>query len=41
MQLLLAPASNLMGAILAPGSRILAIVEEVQKRLEKGETVNA
>ncbi|MHC4415847.1 MAG: 50S ribosomal protein L10 [Planctomycetota bacterium] len=37
--LLLAPAANLAAAMLDPGSRILAIVKEIEQRLAKGETI--
>ncbi len=39
VQLVLAPASSLAGAVLGPGARILAVVKEIQERLEKGETI--
>lgn len=39
--LVLSPARNAVGAIVAPGSRLLGIVKEIQTRLEKGETISA
>lgn len=38
--LMLSPASKLVGAALSPGSRIMGIVQEIQDRLEKGETIS-
>ena len=40
VQLVLSPASNVVGAALSPGSRILGIIKEIQDRLEKGETIS-
>ena len=37
--LFLAPAGNLLGAAMSPGSRILGIIKQIQEKLEKGETV--
>lgn len=37
----LSPAKKLAGAAIGPGSKILAIVKEIQNRLEKGETIAA
>ena len=39
VQLVLSPASNLVGAAKAPGANILGIIKELQDRLEKGETI--
>ena len=39
VQLVLSPASNVVGAARAPGSKILGIIKELQERLEKGETI--
>jgi large subunit ribosomal protein L10 len=39
VQLVLAPAGNVVGAANAPGSNILGIVKELQERLERGETI--
>jgi large subunit ribosomal protein L10 len=39
VQLVLSPASNVVGAAKAPGSNILGIIKELQDRLEKGETL--
>ncbi len=39
VQLLLSPASNVLGAAKTPGSNILGIIKELQDRLEKGETI--
>ncbi len=36
---MLAPASNLVGASLAPGGNIMGIVKEIQERLENGKTI--
>jgi large subunit ribosomal protein L10 len=37
--LILSPARKVVGAALAPGSKILGIVKEIQSRLEKGEVI--
>ena len=37
VQLVLSPASNVVGAAKAPGSNILGIIKELQDRLEKGQ----
>ncbi len=39
VQLVLAPAGQVVGAAMAPAARILGIVKEIQTRLEKGETI--
>ena len=39
VQIVLSPAGNLVGAATSPGSNILAIVKEIEERLEKGETI--
>lgn len=39
VQLVLAPAGNVVGAAKSPGSAILGIVKEIQEKLEKGETI--
>ena len=39
VQLILSPASNVVGAAKAPGTNILGIIKELQDRLEKGETI--
>ena len=39
VQLVLAPASNVVGAALSPGSTILSIVKEIQNKLQEGETI--
>jgi large subunit ribosomal protein L10 len=39
VQLALSPAKNLVGAVVGPGSKILGIVKEIQKRLEDGKTI--
>ena len=39
VQLLLSPASNVLGAAKTPGSDILGLIKELQDRLEKGETL--
>ena len=41
VQLLLAPASNIVGAATGPGSALLGIIKEVQERLEEGKTIEA
>ena len=40
IQLVLSPASAVLGAAVAPGARILGIVKEIQTRLERGDTIN-
>jgi large subunit ribosomal protein L10 len=39
VQLVLAPAGNVVGGALGPGAKVLGIVKELQERLEKGETI--
>ncbi len=39
VQLVLSPASNVVGAAKAPGSNILGIIKELQDRLEKGQAI--
>lgn len=39
VQLVLAPAGNVVGCATSPGSKLLGIVKEIQERLEKGETI--
>jgi large subunit ribosomal protein L10 len=39
VQLILSPARNLVGAAVGPGSAILGIVKEIQKRLEEGKAI--
>jgi len=39
--LVLSPARNVMGAVKSPGSNVLAIVKEIQRKLEAGETIAA
>ena len=39
VQLVLSPASNLLRAATSPGSNILGIVKEIQKRLEDGKAI--
>ncbi len=39
VQLVLTPASNVVGAALSPGSTILSIVKEIQTKLQEGETI--
>jgi large subunit ribosomal protein L10 len=41
VQLLLAPASNVVGGAMGPGSALLGIIKEVQERLEDGKTIEA
>jgi len=38
--LVLAPAQKLVGAATSPGSKLLAIVKEIEERLEKGEAIS-
>ena len=40
VQLVLAPASRVVGAATSPGSRIASIIKEIQDRLEKGEAIS-
>ncbi len=40
VQLVLTPASNVVGAATAPGSNILGIIKELQDRLEKGQAIS-
>ncbi len=37
--LIISPARKLVGAAVAPGSKIMGIVKEIQTRLEKGEAI--
>ncbi len=37
--LVLSPARNLVGAVKSPGARVLGIVKEIERRLEKGEAL--
>ena len=37
--LILSPAANLSRAVLSPGARILGIVDQIENRLEQGETI--
>ncbi len=39
--LVLSPARKLVGTVVAPGSRLLGVVKEIQTRLEKGESISA
>ena len=39
VQLILSPASKVVGAAKSPGAKLLGIVKEIQERLEKGETI--
>ena len=39
VQLILSPGSNLVGAAIGPGKKLLAIVKEIQERLEAGKTI--
>ena len=39
VQLLLSPAQNLVGAVLAPGRNLAGIVKTIQEKLEAGETI--
>ncbi|MAT80951.1 MAG: 50S ribosomal protein L10 [Phycisphaerae bacterium] len=39
VQLVLTPGSNLVGAAVGPGRKLLAIVKEIQDRLEDGKTI--
>lgn len=39
VQLFLAPAGNVVGALTNPGATILGVVKEIQERLEQGETI--
>ena len=39
VQLVLTPAGNVVGAATAPGSKLLAIVKEIEERLEAGKTI--
>ncbi len=39
VQLVLTPASNVVGAALSPGSNILSIVKEIQNKLQEGKTI--
>lgn len=37
--LILSPARKVVGTVVAPGTKVLGIIKEVQKRLESGETI--
>ena len=39
VQVVLSPGRNLVGAVCAPGSNLLAIVKEIQTRLEDGKAI--
>ena len=39
VQLVLSPGKNLVGAVVGPGTKLLAIVKEIQDRLEDGKTI--
>ena len=39
VQLLLAPAGNIVGGVKGPGGQILGIVKQIQEKLEAGETI--
>lgn len=39
VQLILSPAGNLVRSATSPGSNILAIIKEIQERLEKGQAI--
>ncbi|MBG79277.1 MAG: 50S ribosomal protein L10 [Phycisphaerae bacterium] len=39
VQVVLSPGRNLVGAVAAPGSNLLAIVKEIQTRLEDGKAI--
>jgi large subunit ribosomal protein L10 len=39
VQLVLSPAGNVLGAVTSPGARVLAIVKEIQQRLEEGQEI--
>jgi large subunit ribosomal protein L10 len=39
VQIVLSPGRNLVGAVMSPGSNLLAIVKEIQERLEDGKTI--
>ena len=39
VQLVLSPGSNVVGAAVGPGAQLLAIVKEIQTRLEDGKTI--
>ena len=41
VQLVLSPASNVVGAATAPGSNVLGIIKELQDRLEKGQPLTS
>jgi large subunit ribosomal protein L10 len=40
VQLVLAPAGNVVGAATSAGAKLLGIVKEIEERLEKGETIS-
>ena len=39
VQLVLAPAGNVVGGAKGPGGKILGIIKQIQEKLEKGETI--
>jgi large subunit ribosomal protein L10 len=39
VQLMLAPASNVIGAATSAGSNVMGIIKEIQERLEKGDEI--
>lgn len=39
VQLVLAPAGNVVGGAMGPGGKLMGIVKELQERLEKGEAI--
>ncbi|MCH2137663.1 MAG: 50S ribosomal protein L10 [Phycisphaerales bacterium] len=39
VQLVLAPAGNVVGGATGPGGKLLGVIKEIQERLEKGETI--
>jgi len=41
VQIILSPATNLAGQIVAPGRRIASLVKAIEEKLEKGEAITA
>ncbi len=39
VQIVLSPARNVVGCVVAPGSRLLGVVKTIQDKLEKGEAI--
>lgn len=39
VQIVLSPARNVVGCVVAPGSRLLGIVKTIEEKLEKGEAI--